>query len=86
LHGIQAEVIAGSSLIGGGATPGQPLAGWVIAVACADVVAAEQRLRLSDPPVIARIEDGRLLFDLRTVFVWEEEELARVIRGCCAQG
>jgi L-seryl-tRNA(Ser) seleniumtransferase len=85
LHGIRAEIVEGSSLIGGGATPGQPLASWMLAVDCADVVAAEQRLRLGDPPVIARIEDGRLLFDPRTVFAWEEEELARAIQDCCAQ-
>jgi seryl-tRNA(Sec) selenium transferase len=39
---------------------------------------------LSDPPVIARIEDDRLLLDLRTVFASEEDELARVIRQACS--
>jgi len=85
LDGIRTEIVEGSSLIGGGAMPEQPLPGWLIAVDCADVVAAERRLRLSDPPVVARIEDGRLLFDLRTVFPWEEEELARIIRESCAR-
>jgi L-seryl-tRNA(Ser) seleniumtransferase len=80
LDGIRTEIVEGSSLIGGGATPGQPLASWLLAVDCGDVVVAEHRLRLSDPPVIARIEDGRLLFDPRTVFAWEEEELAHAIR------
>ncbi|HYL75453.1 MAG TPA: L-seryl-tRNA(Sec) selenium transferase [Bryobacteraceae bacterium] len=85
LDGIRAEIVEGSSLIGGGAMPEQPLPGWLVAVDCADVVAAERRLRLSDPPVVARIEDGRLLFDLRTVFPWEEEELARIVRESCAR-
>jgi L-seryl-tRNA(Ser) seleniumtransferase len=79
LDGLRTEIVEGSSLIGGGATPEQPIQSWLIAVACADVVEAERRLRFSDPPVIARIEDGRLLFDLRTVFPAEEEELARAI-------
>jgi L-seryl-tRNA(Ser) seleniumtransferase len=83
LSGLRAEVIEGSSVIGGGATPGQPLASWIIAIDCADVVAAEQRCRLDDPPVVARIEDGRLLLDLRTVFVEEEEELVGVVRAAC---
>jgi L-seryl-tRNA(Ser) seleniumtransferase len=82
--GVRAEVIEGTSLIGGGSTPGQPLQGWLIAIDCADVIEAEQRCRLSDPPVIARIEDGRLLLDLRTVFENEEDDLARVIRAACA--
>jgi hypothetical protein len=34
--------------------------------------------------VIARIEDDRLMFDLRTVFSSEEEELARVILQACS--
>lgn len=85
LAGVRTEIVEGSSLIGGGSTPQQPLQSWLIAVDCADVVETERRLRLSDPPVVARIEDGRLLFDLRTVFPWEEEELARAIRESCAR-
>ena len=83
LDGLRASVIEGSSVIGGGSTPGQPLQSWLIAIDCADVVEAERRCRLSDPPVVARIEDGRLLLDLRTVFANEEDELARVIRAAC---
>ena len=85
LDGVQSSVIEGSSLIGGGSTPERPLAGWLIAVECDDVVQAEERCRKSNPPVIARIEDGKLLFDLRTIFPWEEEELVRIIRESCAR-
>jgi L-seryl-tRNA(Ser) seleniumtransferase len=84
LSGIQSEILGGSSLIGGGATPEQPLASWLIAVQCPDVVETERRCRLSDPPVIARIEDNRLVLDLRTVFPSEEEALARVILQACS--
>ena len=68
-------------MIGGGATPGRPLQSWVVAIDCDDVVEAEKRCRLGGPPVVARIEDGRLLLDLRTVFAMEEEELAAAIRA-----
>ncbi len=44
---------------------------------------AERRCRLSDPPVVARIEDGRLLLDLRTVFAQDEDDLARVLVAAC---
>jgi L-seryl-tRNA(Ser) seleniumtransferase len=84
LDGLRASVIEGSSMIGGGATPGQSLQSWLIAIDCADVVEAERRCRLSDPPVVARVEDERLLIDLRTVFVSEENELALVIRSACS--
>jgi L-seryl-tRNA(Ser) seleniumtransferase len=84
LRAVRTEILEGSSLIGGGATPEQPLASWLVAVQCADVVEVERQCRLSDPPVIARIEDDRVLFDLRTVFPSEEEELARVILQVCS--
>jgi len=83
LDGIKTTVVEGSSLIGGGSTPERPLQSWLIAVQCDDVVKAEARCRMSDPPVVARIENGTLLFDLRTVFPWEEDELVRVIRESC---
>jgi len=72
-------VIAGDSLVGGGATPQQPLGSWLVELKCRDVVEVERSLRLNDPPVVARIEDRALLFDLRTVFPEEEDELASAI-------
>jgi L-seryl-tRNA(Ser) seleniumtransferase len=74
--GIRAEVVPGNSVIGGGATPEQAIPTWLISIASADVSAAEERLRAGDPPVIARIEDNRLMLDLRTVFAEEEAEVA----------
>jgi len=73
--GIRAEVVRGNSVIGGGATPEQAIPTWLIAIAFPDVAAAEARLRAGDPPVIARIEDNRLMLDLRTVFAEEEGEV-----------
>ena len=80
LDGLRVSIVEGNSVIGGGSTPGQPLQSWLIAIDCADVVEAERRCRFGDPPVVARIEDGRLVLDLRTVFANEEEELAAAIR------
>ena len=76
-----ASVVPGSSVVGGGSTPQQPLETWLISLECADVVAAEKHCRSGDPPVIARIEAGRLLFDLRTVFAEEEEQLAAALQA-----
>jgi L-seryl-tRNA(Ser) seleniumtransferase len=84
LDGLRAEVLEGSSMIGGGSTPGQPLQSSLIAIDCTNVAEVERRCRLSDPPVVARIEDGRLLLDLRTVFATEEGELARVVLAACS--
>jgi len=75
LAGMEASVVPGESVIGGGATPEQTLATWLIAIETGDVVAMERRLRAADPPIVARIENGKLLLDLRTVFATEEEAL-----------
>jgi L-seryl-tRNA(Ser) seleniumtransferase len=69
----------GESVIGGGATPDQPIATHLIAIACPDAVQFEQQLRTHTPPVIARIERDRVIIDLRTVLEEEEEELTRAL-------
>ncbi|MBI1789222.1 MAG: L-seryl-tRNA(Sec) selenium transferase, partial [Acidobacteria bacterium] len=79
LTGVAVELVEGVSVIGGGSTPEQSLPTWLIAIASDDVTGLERRLRTGEPPVIARIEDGRLLLDLRTVFPAEEEELRRAV-------
>jgi L-seryl-tRNA(Ser) seleniumtransferase len=79
--GLHAQVIPGLSVIGGGATPEQALPTWLVAITTEDVVALERVLRTATPPVIARIEEGRLVIDLRTVFEEEEPELLGCLRA-----
>ena len=79
LPSIHARVEPGESVIGGGSTPAQSIPTWLIVIEPKDVIAAEKQLRSGDPPVIARIEDDRILVDLRTVFAEEEEELRRAL-------
>jgi L-seryl-tRNA(Ser) seleniumtransferase len=81
LAGLKAEVIPGESVIGGGATPERSIPTFLIAVACGDECAAQRRLRANDPPVIARVEEKRLLLDLRTVLPEEEKELAAALQA-----
>lgn len=75
----------GDSVIGGGATPEQPIPTCVIAIACEDAADLERRLRLGTPAVIARIERERVLIDLRTVLEEEESELMRALGRCLPQ-
>jgi len=42
-------------------------------------VALAARLRASDPPVIARVEEGKVLLDLRTVFPEQDKVLTQVL-------
>ena len=79
---LQIEVIDGESVIGGGAAPSSVLPTRLLAVTCRDLGADElaARLRASDPPIIARIEEGRVLLDLRTVFPAQDAALAAALQ------
>src|SRR5260221_262573 len=74
---LNIEIIDGESVIGGGAAPSSVLPTRLLAVSCAGLSADElaTRLRASDPPIIARVEQGRVLLDLRTVFADQDEAL-----------
>ena len=73
------EIAEGRSLVGGGSTPAQSLPTHLLRIASARYSASQLEERLRVPaeglPVIARIEDGRLLIDLRTVFPEQEAAL-----------
>jgi L-seryl-tRNA(Ser) seleniumtransferase len=75
------NVIEGDSVIGGGSAPAVKPRTALITVDVAGMRATEieSRLRANDPPVIARIEDEKVVVDLRTVDVAEEEELKGAI-------
>jgi L-seryl-tRNA(Ser) seleniumtransferase len=81
LPSLKSQLRQGSSVIGGGSTPEQYIPTWLIAISSPDVVALEQELRASTPPVIARIEDDQLVLDLRTVFPAEEPELITALQA-----
>jgi L-seryl-tRNA(Ser) seleniumtransferase len=80
---ITIETLPGFSVIGGGSTPDQQLATQLISIASSGVsaTALEARLRkpVRGPSVIGRIEDDRLLVDLRTVAADEEPELVAAV-------
>ncbi len=75
---LKLELVDGESVIGGGAAPSAVLPTRLIAVTHARLNADElsARLRGSDPPVVARVEEGRVLLDLRTVSPEQDANLA----------
>ena len=83
LDEVEIEIADGTSLAGGGSTPSQSLPSKVIRIASARYSAAklEQRLRRapSGISVIARVEDDRLVLDLRTVFPEQEPLLIKTL-------
>jgi L-seryl-tRNA(Ser) seleniumtransferase len=86
-HGVRAETRPESSTVGGGAVPGARLPTTVVAIdpvtEGADGLA--KRLRTGDPAVVARVRDGRLLLDPRTVHPDEDAALVdAVVRAVAA--
>ena len=66
--GAAAEVVRATGKVGGGALPLLELEGPAVALrAEADPVALAAALREREPPVVARIHDGRVLLDPRTL-------------------
>jgi seryl-tRNA(Sec) selenium transferase len=67
------------SVVGGGATPGTSLPSWGVRVTVPDPPAFAARLRAGAPSVFCRVEDGGVLFDVRTVAQARIPDLARAI-------
>ncbi|HWW18705.1 MAG TPA: L-seryl-tRNA(Sec) selenium transferase [Candidatus Saccharimonadales bacterium] len=80
---VELEIADGSSLAGGGSTPTQSLPTKLIRIASARYSAAQLEQRLRRAPaeisVIARVEDDRLILDLRTVFPEQEPALLKTL-------
>ena len=72
------EVVACESVPGGGSLPGLTIPSAGVAVD-GDVTAA---LRAAEPPVIARVADGRTICDLRTVDPADDAHLAKSLSQC----
>lgn len=71
------EVVEGTSQVGGGTMPSVELPTYVIALQTDQysVNKLEEFLRLSYTPIITRIQDGKILIDLRTVTIEEEDDI-----------
>jgi L-seryl-tRNA(Ser) seleniumtransferase len=82
-QGITATIVTGESTVGGGSLPGETLPTQLVALAAASPDELARRLRLGEPPVIGRIEEGRFLLDPRTVLPGEDEELLQAIKRTC---
>ena len=78
---ISIDLIDGESVIGGGAAPSSVLPTRLLAISYVGLSADElaARLRASDPPVIARVENGKVLLDLRTVFADQDPMIAAAL-------
>ena len=82
-HRACTELVDVTSATGGGTrSDGIPSIGLAVSTGSADGFA--RRLREHDPPVIARIEDGRVLLDPRTVLDEEDEQVVQALLAAFA--
>jgi L-seryl-tRNA(Ser) seleniumtransferase len=77
--GWTARVIDGVSTVGGGSAPGAEIPTRLVQLSRAGMSAdaIEQHLRALDPPVIARIQEDRVVLDLRTVLPEDDAIVGR---------
>lgn len=84
--GVAAVVRQDHGVVGGGSLPGETLAGPVVDVSAPAVDRVAAALRAGDPAVVARIRDGVLHLDPRTVRPEEDEELLARVCAVAAGG
>jgi L-seryl-tRNA(Ser) seleniumtransferase len=78
LSDLDAEVSASVAVVGGGGAPGLELESWAVSLPAE----LAEPLRRGDPPVLGRVERGRLLLDLRCVPSDLDGVLTKAIRRC----
>jgi L-seryl-tRNA(Ser) seleniumtransferase len=77
--GTRGTTTDGRSMIGGGSLPGEGLDTTLCAIDPPGSAAGfAAKLRANDPPIVARVQDGRVFLDPRTI---EEESLGEVQRA-----
>ncbi len=78
---LKLDLLDGESVVGGGAAPSAVLPTRLIALTHAQLSADElcSGLRSASPPVVARVEEGRVVLDLRTVFPSQDATLAAAL-------
>lgn len=76
------RVVPTLSRVGGGSLPLAEPAGFAVAVATRDAMALQSKLRAGTPPVVARIVDDEVWFDVRCVADVELDVLAQALAAC----
>lgn len=90
-RGIAAAVCATQATMGGGSLPGETLPSWAVALRAPGGLAIEalaQRLRLGSdgvPGLFGRIEQDRLLLDLRTILPESDCALRTAVEHACSR-
>ena len=80
-NGADASVVASEATVGGGAFPTARIPSYAVTLGAQGL---EARLRAGVIPVVARTADGRVVLDLRSVPVADDETLTALVRAALA--
>ncbi len=85
--GVDADAAPGAAVVGGGTYPGVEIASWTVRVEPGTRSAASlaARLRSCSPPVIGRVEEERVVLDLRTVSASDDDRLGALVEEALAR-
>lgn len=75
------QVVATESTVGGGSLPGQNLPSWALSLPVQSPDKFLKKLRQHTPPIIARAESDRVIFDPRTVLPGQDEILLAAVKN-----
>jgi L-seryl-tRNA(Ser) seleniumtransferase len=78
---LGASTVETRSAVGGGSLPGQTQPSWAVALQNRSATTLAAKLRSANPPVVARIEDERVLLDLRAILPEQDTLLEQAVRG-----
>ena len=80
---LEVAIVESRSVIGGGSAPGATLPSRAVAVNKAELTADDlmEKFRQWQPPIVARVEDDRVLLDLRTVEPQQDETLLAALQS-----
>jgi len=70
-----AKIIESDAYVGGGALPQSAIASIAVAISTGTPDALATHLRRANPPIVARIDEARVLLDLRTIAPEEDQVL-----------
>jgi L-seryl-tRNA(Ser) seleniumtransferase len=79
--GVEIDVVESEAAFGGGSVPGQALRSRALRIRGVAADPLEERLRRGRPSVIARVQDGAVLLDARTIPDGDVETVAAALQA-----
>jgi L-seryl-tRNA(Ser) seleniumtransferase len=81
LPGLSAAVEETTSYVGGGVAPMKGIPSCAVSISSSSMSAAQLagKLRQADPPIITRIEENRVYFEMRTLLEGDLEKITAVL-------